>query len=402
MSVGLDPSLLVSQAQASLDVHNKLRVEALSKSLNAGDTEEKKLRQACRGFESAFLQKLMVQMRATVPKDGILHGPYEDQYLSMFDQAMADKMAESGGIGLADMMYSQLKDKIGGSKDAASRSGQGSQAGQAEGAAGAGRDAAAKPEVETGAAVGSILPANRPVLGGGLGLDRLPGKAVSAAAPSRISHDVFHSHPSHALFLSSGPDASGSTPKTGREQAASELTAPVTGTITSSYGWRGDPFTGKTAWHAGLDIAASTGEPVAACWDGQVVFAGQKAGYGNTVILEHQGGWRSVYGHLSQIDVSSGDSVAAGRKIAEVGSTGRSTGPHLHFELRYADASVDPLSVGIWTANNAPPGQTARETGHTEGGGHDLANHRKPGQTGEGLVASGRASEGRIYPPEGA
>ncbi|NMC48429.1 MAG: M23 family metallopeptidase, partial [Desulfovibrio sp.] len=171
---------------------------------------------------------------------------------------------------------------------------------------------------------------------------------------------------------------------------------------TSAYGWRSDPFTGKTAWHAGMDIAAATGEPVAACWDGQVVFAGRKGGYGNTVILEHHGGWCSVYGHLSQIEVAEGDSVPAGRKIAEVGSTGRSTGPHLHFELRYADASVDPLSAGVWTAESASSGQPARQTRHIEGGGHDLANHREPGQTGEGLVASGRVAEGRIYPPEGA
>ncbi len=120
MSVGLDPSMLSSQAQAGIDVQNKLRVDALTRTLNAGDTEEKKLREACRGFESAFLQKLMVQMRATVPKDGLLHGPYEDQYLSMFDQALADKLAESGGVGLADMMFSQLKDKIAGTKKSSS------------------------------------------------------------------------------------------------------------------------------------------------------------------------------------------------------------------------------------------------------------------------------------------
>jgi hypothetical protein len=256
--------------------------------------------------------------------------------------------------------------------------------------------------VRTGVPAGTILPATRPVQKNAPGLDRLPTKAGSpASAPQRITHDVFHSDPTRALFLSSADAAGRTAEKTGREQAARELTAPVTGTITSSYGWRNDPFTKKTAWHAGIDVAASSGAPVAACWDGQVVFAGWKGGYGNTVILEHQGGWRSVYGHLSAIDVASGDSVAAGRKIAEVGSTGRSTGPHLHFELRYADASVDPLSAGVWTAESAPSGQPARQPRHIEGGGHDLANHRESGQAGKGLVASGRVAEGRIYPPEG-
>ena len=91
-----------------------------------------------------------------------------------------------------------------------------------------------------------------------------------------------------------------------------------------------------------MDIAAAEGDPVAACWDGTVVFAGVKGGYGNMVEVAHPGGWKSIYGHLRNYSVRPGDAVRAGGKIAEVGSTGRATGPHLHFELRRGETAVDP------------------------------------------------------------
>ena len=91
-----------------------------------------------------------------------------------------------------------------------------------------------------------------------------------------------------------------------------------------------------------MDIAAAEGDAVRACWGGRVVFAGVKGGYGKVVEVEHPGGWMSVYGHLRNYSVQEGDSVATGGKIAEVGSTGRATGPHLHFELRRGEATVDP------------------------------------------------------------
>jgi murein DD-endopeptidase MepM/ murein hydrolase activator NlpD len=117
------------------------------------------------------------------------------------------------------------------------------------------------------------------------------------------------------------------------------------GDISSPYGWRTDPFRGGKAWHAGLDIAAAAGDPVAACWDGEVTYAGTKGGYGNVVEVTHAGGWKSVYGHLSTLSVKAGDAVTAGEKIAEIGSTGRSTGPHLHFELRRGEETVDPRTM---------------------------------------------------------
>ena len=111
---------------------------------------------------------------------------------------------------------------------------------------------------------------------------------------------------------------------------------PVIGWISSPYGMRGN------AMHEGLDIAADQGQPVRAVKDGRVVFAGPRGTYGNTVIIDHGNGLRTLYAHNSRLLVSEGEQVAAGSRIALVGSTGRSTGPHLHFEVLINGTPVDP------------------------------------------------------------
>jgi Rod binding domain-containing protein len=113
MSFTLDMGAdLPANASLSDDVQQKLRIDALKRSLGGTPTKEAKLREACQGFESVFLSKLFSEMRSTIPKDGLLHGQYEEQYYSMFDKALCDKLAESGGIGLADMMYRELKGRV--------------------------------------------------------------------------------------------------------------------------------------------------------------------------------------------------------------------------------------------------------------------------------------------------
>ncbi len=109
---------------------------------------------------------------------------------------------------------------------------------------------------------------------------------------------------------------------------------PVEGRITSGFGVRKDPFTEKHKFHKGIDIACGIGTRVVASAEGTVVFAGTKKGYGKTVIIEHRNGYRTLYGHLSKIQVKSGDKVKQGARIALSGMTGRATGPHLHFEVR--------------------------------------------------------------------
>jgi murein DD-endopeptidase MepM/ murein hydrolase activator NlpD len=125
-------------------------------------------------------------------------------------------------------------------------------------------------------------------------------------------------HPSH---LQSGP------------VAASDL--PVNGIISSPEGWRRDPINGEARYHAGTDIAAPAGTPIRAVAGGRVIESGVKSGYGNTVVIQTDDGRKMLYAHNNQNFVRVGDQVAQGEEIAEVGSTGRSTGPHVHFEVKF-------------------------------------------------------------------
>jgi len=127
---------------------------------------------------------------------------------------------------------------------------------------------------------------------------------------------------------------------------------PVIGEVefTSGFGVRSDPFLGRPAMHTGLDFRAQTGDPVRATANGKVVSAGWSGGYGRMVEIDHGNGLSTRYGHLSEINVKIGDAVRIGQVIGEVGSTGRSTGPHLHYETRIDGEAVDPqkfLRAGV-------------------------------------------------------
>ncbi len=117
---------------------------------------------------------------------------------------------------------------------------------------------------------------------------------------------------------------------------------PTHGWLTSKFGYRISPFTGRPMMHAGLDIAAPAGSPITATADGIVSFAGYDAGYGKLVSIDHGYGVVTRFGHTSQIYVTVGQKVHMGDVIAAVGSTGRSTGPHVHYEVRVNNVPVDP------------------------------------------------------------
>lgn len=111
---------------------------------------------------------------------------------------------------------------------------------------------------------------------------------------------------------------------------------------TSSYGYRRDPFNGLTAFHAGIDFPGAYGQPILAASDGKVAFVGQRSGYGNCIEIDHGHGIMTRYAHLSGFVARPGQTVERGQQIARMGSTGRSTGTHLHFEVRVNGAAVNP------------------------------------------------------------
>ncbi len=159
--------------------------------------------------------------------------------------------------------------------------------------------------------------------------DEVAGGSTTVAPPPPLGADPFISAASAAGGLDGAP----------------RFLLPVAGRATSGYGLRTDPVNGGTVNHAGFDLAAPSGTQVNAAARGTVVHAGPAGTYGNLVTLRHEGGFESRYAHLSAVDVQVGDVVEAGQDVGKVGSTGHSTGPHLHFEVRHDGQAIDPAPL---------------------------------------------------------
>lgn len=124
---------------------------------------------------------------------------------------------------------------------------------------------------------------------------------------------------------------------------------PSDGSISSYYGHRSDPFNRKKAFHSGLDFDSDYGDSVVSTANGSVEKAGWCGGYGKCVVIRHTGGYKTLYGHLSRVKVKPGQRIKSGQPIGEIGSTGRSTGPHLHYEIMKNGKKINPykyLSLG--------------------------------------------------------
>jgi murein DD-endopeptidase MepM/ murein hydrolase activator NlpD len=136
-----------------------------------------------------------------------------------------------------------------------------------------------------------------------------------------------------------------------RERGFTPSLWPVDGKLESGFGGRRNPFGGSSyEFHAGQDIVVPAGTPIVAGAKGKVTFVGWQHGYGRLVVIDHGGGLTTRYGHLSEFDVEQGQEVGRGEFIGRVGSTGRSTGPHLHYEVRINDEPVDPMQYLITSA----------------------------------------------------
>jgi murein DD-endopeptidase MepM/ murein hydrolase activator NlpD len=167
-------------------------------------------------------------------------------------------------------------------------------------------------------------------------------QVLSWIAQPRRERDHASGHSSdHASGHSAGDSADAAL-----ERALGLITVePVTGAETSSYGYRRDPFTRRRKLHKGVDYRAPRGTPVFAAGPGVVRIARRKSGYGRVIMLDHGAGVETRYAHLQSIEVDAGTRVSAGARIGTVGSTGRATGPHLHFELRIDGDAHDPQEV---------------------------------------------------------
>lgn len=194
-------------------------------------------------------------------------------------------------------------------------------------------------EQDADVAAPSVSSAEPPARGSGLGLDeaalaRIRGKAERLAAGLELRGGAFEELLKGLHGLA-------------ERLAATPSIWPSNGWVTSAFGWRTSPFTGRRTFHSGLDIAADAGTDIVASARGRVVFAGSKGPLGQTVILDHGHGFRTLYGHASALHVRPGDTVERGQRVASVGSSGRSTGPHVHYNVSVKGRSVDPISYII-------------------------------------------------------
>ncbi|MCC6501682.1 MAG: peptidoglycan DD-metalloendopeptidase family protein [Deltaproteobacteria bacterium] len=253
------------------------------------------LKEAAAEFESLFINQMLKSMRETITKGELFHGGNaEEIYTSMLDTELSKNMARSGGIGLSEMLLRQFSD---GTEAPASSAAPDFQAQLPPFVLPAAQASAPAVSVEKRAPVASVQAA--PVQ---------PAAAHDAAAQER------------------------------------EYTFPVREMkrISSGFGERKDPFSGSHRFHHGMDIAAKAGTPVYPASKGTVIFSGVKGGYGNMVEVLHDDGLVTRYGHNAENIVKEGDIVTPSKAIAFVGSTGRSTGPHLHFEVLKDGKALDP------------------------------------------------------------
>ncbi len=162
-------------------------------------------------------------------------------------------------------------------------------------------------------------------------------------ATLKIGEELFlpEARPEVSAFGSSGK---GSSSKSGATYSRS-FRWPVVGRINSPFGWRRHPITRRKSFHTGIDIKASRGYRIRAAKDGQVVYSGWMGGYGRVVVLSHGQGYSTLYAHCSSLSVKNGQRVSQGQVVGLVGTSGRATGPHLHFEVRKNNSPINPLKV---------------------------------------------------------
>lgn len=260
------------------------------------DVERKKVAELAHQFESMLMTQMLREMRKSMLTEEESPSGYGASAMTdTVDVELGSALSRSSGLGLSDMLIKAFDRQAAGHRPAV---------------------AATAP-----AALPAAPPAAVPLAAG-------PPPAI--AEPATTVPD-----PVSAAATSVGEPA----------PAAANPTLPE-GRVTSSYGWRPDPFTGQVRFHSGTDVRMAYGQEVHSAADGRVAFVGEQSGYGLTVAIDHGNGITTRYAHLSETAVRAGDAVSSGQVVARSGNSGRSTGPHLHFEVLDNGRAVAPDTIG--------------------------------------------------------
>jgi peptidoglycan hydrolase FlgJ len=293
-----------------------------SAGLQGAAKNDEALKKAAKQLESVFYYYMIKAMRDTVPKDGLFDGGNEEEMMTgLLDQQLSVDMAQGGHGSLSELIIDQMHRQFG------AQFGVG---GQADGASPGGLPGGVSDIAGKAAeAYSGMISGPSSQIGGVEGLSGLGLQDLVPQMPVPVSPD--------GLPQPADPQAhnheDGETP---------DIRLDMAGRVSSRFGLRKDPFTGVLKNHGGVDIAVPEGSEIKAAAPGTVVFAGQRGGYGNLVVVDHGGGVTTYYGHNSKNLVKEGDTISRGEAVALVGHTGRATGPHVHFEVRKDGQRVNP------------------------------------------------------------
>jgi murein DD-endopeptidase MepM/ murein hydrolase activator NlpD len=359
------------------------------RSTTAPSSSEEQARSAATKFEALLLTQLTSALGPSSldDEDGMFRSDAGDLYRQMFSEQMASLMANNGGIGLSKTIMAQINKRLGTAPKVAANGNERALSAMREIKSSAGEERpqnisnAARPKAaiarnQPSARIDNrmkfdeadsnvrtpetTLPANSsldPVIISTANSENRPDNYPETFVNVRLvptSNEVTTSTRPRRVFpalpVETTPVAADAPLNVPAETISpSRSTEPVTfrmpvrGVFRSNFGMRRDPINGKPRNHLGIDIAAPMGTPIGAVASGKVIFAGRQRGYGNCVILEHPDGRQTRYAHAQRLMVEVGQTVQAGEVIALVGSTGRSTGPHLHFEVMENGRRLDPL-----------------------------------------------------------
>lgn len=314
---------------------NKLPIVSISYHRNLEELKHRKdpeaVKAAAKELEAFFAYEMIKAMRETVNETS-KNSFGRDTYMSMFDMELARLFADRG-LGLKEMLLKGLNRKAQKADDRI-KNPEIRMENSADNIRKAGNNINRHAEIRRPEKDHSLL--------------NIEIKKTESIENIKEKSDedltVFHTH--DPLTSEFPAPLTIKEPAAGRVNSSSEdISLPVDGKISSKYGMRRHPIYGDRRFHKGVDIAAPAGADIYPFRDGMVIFSGSQPGYGNVVIIDHGDGYLSKYAHNKANLVKEGDMVDTEMIIAKVGSTGLTTGPHLHFEVKYNDKRIDPVRV---------------------------------------------------------